>query len=170
MMKKIYYKLTCIILTLFSFIVFLNFNSINSKATTNVNYENSTLISSKAKIQVLHDSQATYSVWANHKQILIHYKFTNKSSKQVAPSDVWSKYFTATQKGHKLITGALAINGSISSSDENAINNSVTPVNQGDTVTAAAMYQINPGKGPVTIHVYNHKHGKQIGKFVINFQ
>ena len=168
MMKKIYYKLTCIILTLFSFIIFLNFNSINSKAATNkVSYNNGILVNSKAEIKILHKNQITYSGWANRKQLLIYYQFTNKSNKQLAPNDIWTNYIVGTQNGHKLNTGALITNAGDS---ENAIDNSTTPISHNKTVTAAAMYQFYPNRGPITIHIYKHKHGKQIGKFIINIQ
>ncbi|WP_057809326.1 DUF5067 domain-containing protein [Furfurilactobacillus siliginis] len=102
------------------------------------------------------------SALPNRQQFLIPYTFHNTSKKQLVPDDTWTKYISATQAGQSLTTGSLSITGGNSDTDNDAINDSVSPVDAGQTKTVGAMYKVNPTAGPVTLIVKAHQ--KIIGK------
>ena len=131
----------------------------NKKAPV-ATFANNTLTSSTGTIKITGQRQVA-SAFPNHQQLLITYEYSNQSTKQQVPSDLWSKHFKATQDGKNLVSGSLSLSGQNSDSDNDDINNSVTPVDAGQHVTVAAMYKISPSAGPVTLTVHDGQ--KNIG-------
>lgn len=105
------------------------------------------------------------SALPNRQQFLIPYTFHNATKKQLVPDDVWTKYISASQAGQTLSTGSLSITGGNNDADNDAINDSVSPVNAGQTKTVGAMYKVDPTAGPVTLTVKTHQ--QPIGKLTL---